>query len=123
MWPMLRNFLRIILLAEFIGLVPLAIFLTRHDEPYNPVYIDTKYLAVRAKHDIPYQTEIAVDDVEDFELSHDSNASLIDNFHSSFSACYRNTKRQIKKGEVLKYSDTGFRTAPSFFPDPDHEVY
>jgi hypothetical protein len=87
------------------------------------VYIDTKYLAVRAKHDIPYQTEITLGDVEDFELSHDSSASLIDNFHSSLSACYRNTKRQIKKGEVLKYSDTGFRTAPKYFPDPDHEVY
>jgi hypothetical protein len=121
---MLRKFLRIILLAECLGLIPLAIFITRHDQaPYNPAIVDKTYLAVRAKHNIPYQTEITADDVEDFELSHDTNAFLLkDNFHSSLSACYRNTNRQIEKGEVLKYSDTGFRTAPKFFPDPDHEV-
>ena len=122
---MLRKFLRIILLAECLGLIPLAIFLTRHDEAqYTPVIFDKTYFAVRAKRDIPCQTEITADDVEDFELSHNINASSInDNFHSSISACYRNTKRQIKKGEVLTYSDTGVRTAPKFFPDPDHEIY
>lgn len=121
---MLRNFLKIILLAECLGLIPLAILMTRHDQdPYNPVIADKTYLAVRAKHNIPHQTEITADDVEDFELSHETNAFLLkDNFHSSLSACYRNTKRLIEKGEVLKYSDTGFRTAPKFFPDPDHEV-
>lgn len=121
---MLRHTLSYIFIAECMIICTAAPAYLQNGAPVEPVNYDKTYRAVRAKRDIPAKTEILGDDVEDCELPHDSDKSALeDNFCSNISAWYRNTKRPIKKGELVKYRDLGFRFAPQFFPDPDHEYY
>ena len=121
---MLRHTLSYILIAECMIICTAAPAYLQNAAPVEPVNYDKTYRAVRAKRDIAIKTEIMGDDVEDCELPHNADkAALADNFCSNISAWYRNTKRPIKKGDLVKHSDLGFRTAPQSFPDPDNEVY
>lgn len=121
---MLRHTLSYIFIAECMIICTAAPAYLQNAAPEEPVNYDKTYRAVRAKRDIAIKTEIMGDDVEDCELPHNTDKSALeDNFCSNISAWYRKTKRSIKKGELVKHRDVGFRFAPQFFPDPDNEYY
>jgi len=70
--------------------------------------IDWDYMGVRPIRDLAQDEEIKLKDIEQVSLSKNTSISIrCDNVKSTMSAVDRRTKRALKKGELLLYSDLG----------------
>lgn len=84
--------------------------------------VDWDYMGVRPIHDLAQDVEIKQKDIEQVPLSKNASIEIRrDNVKSIMSAVDRRTKRVIKKGELLMYSDLGTQSYFIDRPKPEFE--